>query len=136
MPNLTLGGLYALELGKDPSKSFRDIFVVFLRPNHESSSSKTAFVVTHASVMSANDTGPERDRYLVLIADKNNYARSIGHIGAFLVFFNLENTDGMNIRISFPIAFSRRNISQLNAFVPVIPWLVQLKAAINDGISS
>jgi hypothetical protein len=133
MPILTLGGLYALELGKDPSKCFRDIFAVFLRPNHKSSSSKTAFVVTHASVMPASDTGPERDKYLALIADKNSHARSIGHIGAFLVFFILENTDGTKIRISFPIAFSGRNIFQLNASVPVIPWLVQLKAAINDG---
>lgn len=134
MPILTLGGLYALELGKDPSQSFRDIFVVYMHHNHESSSSQTAFVVTHASVMSANDIGPERDKYLVLIADKNNYARSIGHMGAFLVFFILENTDGTKIRISFPIAFSGQHIFQLNASVPVMPWLVQLKAAINNGI--
>jgi len=135
MAIITLGGLYALELGKDPSRCFRYIFVVSLRPNHESSSSKTAFVVTDASVLSANDTGPERDRYLALIADKNNYAKSVGLMGAFLVFFILENTDGTKIRISLPIAFNGKHIFQLNASVPVIPWLVQLKAEINDGIS-
>ena|ERR1700677_5080267 len=134
---MTLGDLYALELGKDPSQCFHDILVVFLCPNHEFSSSKTAFVITDASVMSTNDTGPdsERDRYLVLIADKNNYAKSIGLMGAFLVLFILENTDGTKIHISFPIAFSGQHIFQLNTSVPVIPWLVQLKAAINDSIS-
>jgi len=134
MAIVTLGGLYALELGKDPSQCFHDIFVVYLRPNPESSSSKTAFVITDASVMSANDTGPERDRYLALIADKNNYVKSIGFMGAFLVFFVLEKTDGMTIRISFPISFSERHIFQLNTSVPVMPWLVQLKAAVNGGI--
>jgi hypothetical protein len=109
--------------------------VVFLLPSHETSSSKTAFVVTDASVMSANDTGPERERYLVLIADKNNYVKSIGLMGTFLVFFILENTNGIKIHISFPIAFSGQNILQLNTSVPVMPWLVQLKAAINDGTS-
>jgi hypothetical protein len=133
MAIMAWGGLYALELGKNPSRCFHDIFVVFLRPNHETSSSKTAFVVTDASVMSANDTGPEREKYLALIADKNNYLKSVGFMGAFLVFFILENTDGTKIRISFPIAFSGRNISQLNTSVPVMPWLVQLKATINDG---
>jgi hypothetical protein len=102
--------------------------------NHESSSLKTTFVITHASVMSANNTSPESDKYLVLIADKNNYARSIGHMGTFLVFIILENTDRMKIHISFPIAFSGQHIFQLNTSVPVIPWLVQHKAAINDGI--
>jgi hypothetical protein len=97
------GGVCALDLGKDPSRCFYDIFVVFLHPNHNSSRSKTAFVVTGASVMSTNDTGPESDRYLALIADKNNYAKSIGLIGAFLVFFILENADGTKIRISFPL---------------------------------
>jgi hypothetical protein len=132
MAIITRGGIYALGLGKDPSKCFHDIFVVVLRPNPESSSSKTAFVVTNASVMSANDTGPESDRYLALIADKNSYAKSIGLMGAFLVFFDLENADGTTRRISFPASFGDY-IVQLNT--SVIPWLVQLKAAINDGIN-
>ena len=64
---ITRGSLYALELRKDSSRCFCDIFVVFLCPNPEFSSSKTAFIVTDASVMSANNTGPESDRYLALI---------------------------------------------------------------------
>ena len=132
MAVITRGSLYAMELAKDPSRCFRDVFVVFLRHNPKSSSSKTAFVITDASVISANHTGQESDRYLALIADKNSYAKSIGCIGAFLVFFILENADGTKIRITFPIAFGEI-IFQLNT--SAIPWLMQLKAAINDGIS-
>jgi hypothetical protein len=56
-----------------------------------------------------------------MIADKNNYAKSIGLVGAFLEFFPLENADGMKICISLPISFGDY-IFQLGT--SVIPWLV------------
>jgi hypothetical protein len=92
----------------------------------------TAFVITDASVISANHTGQESDRYLALIADKNVYAKSIRCISTFLVLFILGNADGTKIRITFHISFGEI-IFQLNT--SVIPWLMQLKAAINNGIS-
>jgi hypothetical protein len=53
---ITRGGLYALELRKDSSQCFCDIFMVFLHPK-----------LPLSSLMSANDTGPESDRYMALI---------------------------------------------------------------------
>jgi hypothetical protein len=129
-------GLRALELGRDPSRALRDIFVINLCPNYESSHSEAAqaFAVIDASVISASDTGPESGKSLELLADKNNYAKSIGFMGALVVMLAFENA-GKTHRIRFPIVFENNALKNaLQHDTSITPWLVQLKAAINDGI--
>lgn len=129
MATIGVAGGRALELGRDPSRASRDIFVIYLCPNDASSRSETAFVVTDASVISVSDLGQESGRYLELLADKNNFAKSVGFVGAFLVWFILQDAGGKQ-RLSFPISFGNEIFQPDTS---IIPWLVQLAIAINTG---
>ena len=87
-------------------------------------------------MISASNTGPESGKSLELLADKNNYAKSIGFIGALVVMLAFSNA-GKTHRIRFPINIVFENNALKNALqhdTSITPWLVQLKAAINDGI--
>jgi hypothetical protein len=82
-------------------------------------------------VTSADDAGPDSSRIKELLEAKNNDAKKLGLVGSFLVFLDLEDS-GKTYRRSFPISLGETFFQPESA----TPWLVELKAAINDGLAN
>jgi hypothetical protein len=125
--------LRAMDLGKDPSRALRDMFVINLHSSEKSESStpKTAYVVADGRVISARDTGAHSGSNLKLLADDNNRAKSMGYRGAIIACFVHDNKNDCSICL--PIAFAD------NIFQPdtsTTPWLMQLKSEINGHVAS
>ena len=124
------------ELGRDPSRALRDISWSTCAPITNPLTQRLLRLLLSLTRQWYLPVIPVRRvaKVLELLADKNNFAKSIGFMGALVVMLTFENA-GKTHRIRFPIVFENNTLKNaLQHDTSITPWLVQLKAAINDGI--
>jgi hypothetical protein len=130
-PTIAEASLRALQVCVDPSRAFRDVFIIYIQTRPGSTRTETSFFVTDADVVPFETFGPKADEMreqLKLAHDVN--IRTPGMMGAVFAVLHHLGSGTTNI---CPVGFPKDLKDVMYAGMPWKEWMLN---RMNQGIVS
>jgi hypothetical protein len=130
-PTIAEASIRALEIWVDPSRAFRDVFVVFLQTRPGSTRTETSFFVTSADVVPFESFGPRHAEEMLgqlKLAHDDNVRT--GMVGAVFAVLYHPTSGAMNI---CPVGFPKEVSKEMDLRIAWKEWMMQ---RLNEGIVS